>query len=269
MVRVALGVVMLGAWAGYAPAELNLWVSYHFEGEAAYENADYTDAETLFMEANDEVKPGFRLALSYDKLGKTHMALGNYQQAENYLHDALCMKERYCGPRSRPVPTTLNNIADLHYIAGDADKIEGLYRRALSINERNQLSVEVARSLNGMALLHNDAGDLVQAEKLLKRAIKVHNKGYRREHPYAATALTNLGALLINQARYDEAEEYLDRAEFIQTRHLKPDHPDAAIRLHAQAVLYNKTNRIDAAREAFAKAEAIEAKYPRLKEATN
>ena len=126
------------------------------------------------------------------------------------------------------------------YIAGDKDKVECLYRRALDLNKRDCYSVEVGRSLNGLALVAADAGNIAESENLLKRAVKVHFMGGRSEHPYMATALTNLGILYTEQGKYAEAKESLLKAKHIQDEVLRPDHPDVAIRKNAEANLRAK-----------------------------
>jgi len=254
---VAAGMVAWPAAAG----ELHLWISYHFQGIDTYEAGRYRDAENLFAEAEDETCEEHRLAFTLDGKGMTYLALGQYSEAEACLEKALCLRVEDCGEESRFVPTTLNNLADLHYVAGDATQVEPLYRRALEINEQDPYSVEVGRSLNGLALLANDAGDAVHAENLLRRAIRIHMVGGRSEHPYMATALINLAALLTSQGRYDEAEPLLRRAEHIQDEVLGDSHPDVAVRLQAQASWLVGTGHIEEARAAQNRAEEIEARF--------
>lgn len=262
-----VGMMLAMMWATSAGAGLNLWISYHYAGLDSYEYGQYVDAGKLLSEAKAEVQPcegGYRLASTLDRMGMVCVAQQKYGDAEELYKCALCMKEDSTGPKSRPVPATLNNLADLYYVAGkDREEVEHLYRRALDLNRRDQLNIEVCRSLNGLALLHNDAGEFTQAEKLLRRAIEIHEKSGRREDPYLATNLTNLGVLLTNLGRFCEAEPVFDRAQYIQDKALGEEHPDVAVRLAAYANLLAKTDRqaegyacqqrSDAIREKFAK----------------
>ncbi len=247
-----------------AAGNLNLWISYHFQGVDSYEAGRYGDAEVLLAKAETNTHAENRLAFTLDTKGMTYMALGRYSEAEACLERALCLREDECGPESRFVPTTLNSLADLHYIAGDMEKVEPLYRRALKINKQDPYSVEVGRSLNGLALVANDAGDQVEAENLLKRAVRVHMMGGRSEHPYMATALINLAALYTNEGRYDDAAPLFRRAEHVQDEVLGDSHPDVAIRLHALAGYLNATGRFDEARAAQMRAGDIEARFAEL-----
>lgn len=248
------------AYANPATAGLNLWVSQHFAGLDADDSGNYRDAEIVLQAALEEAKKPFRRADTLDALGQIYTAIGDFEQAESYYKDALSLKERALGRRDRTVPKTLNNLADLYYINGKADQVEALYRRALEINERDQLNIEVCRSLNGLALVHNDAAEYVEAEKMLLRAISIHEKAQRRDHPYLATVLTNLGILYMNLGRYEEAEPLYQRANYVQSVSLRPDHPDVAVRLKATATLMQATGRMAEASEALADADAIREK---------
>ncbi len=261
MAAVLVGIALAPAASA---GDLNLWISYHFTGMDSYRAGKYLDAETLLALAKAETCDDNREAFTLNGLGKVESALGNYPEAEKYFQKALCLREKSCGKESHFVPAILNNLADLHYIAGDACKAECLYRKALDLEEKDQLSVEVSRSLNGLALLANDAGNFVEAENLLKRAIAVHDKGGRREHPYCATALVNLGALYTNLGRLCEAKPLFKRAEFIQKQTLGCDHPDVAVRLHAYAGYLTKAGCLDEARCAQERANEIQARFAEL-----
>ena len=239
-----VSVLVLALLCSYqAGAELNLWISYHYEGVDAYEAGAFDDAETLLERAHDELDDDGRLAFTLDAMGKSFIALGRYEEAENILEEALELKADYFGEESRTVPATLNALGDLHYVADGHENAEAMYREALDMHDRDPYNVEACRSLNGLALLHAARDENVEAESLLQRAIKYHQLGGRRDHPYTATALTNLAILYLRLERYDEAEPLLGRAEYIQNKILPHSHPDAALRAHAQAELLMRTGR--------------------------
>ncbi len=253
---VALGLMVSTA----ATAELNLWVSQYYGGLEAYEDGAYQDAGVLLQAALGETQTKHRRAVTLDELGQVHAALGHFNESQRYYQQALDLKQRSLGRRHRDVAVTLNNLGDLQYLLGNHENVEALYRDALDINRRDQLNIEVCRSLNGLALVADDAGDAVQAENHLKRAVEIHERAERREHPYLATVLTNLGILCMKQGRYGEAEAFYARAKYIQDLRLRADHPDVAVRLHATAALYAETGRVDAGRKLAQQAEEIRRK---------
>ena len=264
----AIGVMGAGLWAGTAPAESNLWISYYYAGETNRQVGEYADAVTLLAQARDEHNRGedetHRLANTLDRIGVTEMALEDYEQAEQCLMCALDLKERHLGSDSLLVPVTLNNLGDLYYVMGDAAKAERYYRRALEGNKKDEMNIEVSRSLNGMAIVHNDLGEHVEAEELLKRARDIHEGHMRRLHPYCATVYTNLGILYTNLKRYDEAKAAFKQARYIQGKSLPEEHPDVALRLSAEAALCAKLEHYSKAAALEKKADEIRAKFAEL-----
>lgn len=259
LAALALLALLLGT-AGSAQAEMNLWISRHFMGIATYDQGQYQEALGVLEAALNETGSKHRHAATLDQLGQLHTALGRFDEAESYYKRALDEKESSLGKKHRDLAETLNNLADLYYLSGKADRCEGLYRRALEINKRDQLNIQVCRSLNGLALLENDASDKIEAEKFLQRAIKIHQKAERRDQPYYATVLTNLGILYTNNGRYDEAAPLFEKAEFVQKQSLRGDHPDVALRMHATAALLQAQGKNNEAATLAAQADEIRAK---------
>ncbi len=240
--------------AGVATAEaptkqLNLWISHHYAGIENYYTGDYNDAAHLFEAAALDAHRKYRTADTHAALGRACTALGKFDEAETHYRDALALKRQSLGKHHPFNASTLNDLADLLYLLERTDESASLYREALEILERDQFNLEVARSLNGLALISHDAGDEVAAEEMLKRALSIHDKGQRRDHPYTATVLTNLGILYTHLTRYDEAKPALTRATYIQNVKLHDGHPDVAVRMHADAALQLAlSNRGEAAR---------------------
>ena len=202
---------------------------------------------------------GEKKNIPISRLGQLETALGHFDDAEKYYKDALAEKEHSLGKRHRDVAETLNNLGDLYYLAGKTDQCEPLYRRALEIMERDQLNIEVCRSLNGMALLQNDGSNRVEAEKFLQRAIHIHEKAERRDQPYYATVLTNLGILYTNLGRLPEAEGLFEKAKHVQEHCLRANHPDVALRMHATAALLEAEGKNQEAAAVAKAADAIRA----------
>lgn len=240
--------------AGIASAEApnkqrNLWISHHYAGIENYYTGDYNDAAHLFEAAALDAHRKYRSADTHGGLGRACTALGKFDEAETHYRDALAMKRSSLGKNHPFNASSLNDLADLLYLLERTDESASLYREALEIMERDEVNLEVARSLNGLALIAHDAGDNVAAEEMLKRALNIHDKGLRRDHPYTATVLTNLGILYTHLARYEEAKPAFTRASYIQGVKLHDGHPDVAVRMHAEAFLQLAlTNRGEAAR---------------------
>lgn len=238
---------------------LNLWISHHFAGLENYYTGDYNDAAHLYEAAAIEADKKYHSADTENGLGRAATALGKFSDAEAHYRNALELKRESLGKNHPFLASTLNDLADVLYLEEKKEECEGLYRQALDLLERDQFNLEVARSLNGLALLKHDAGDDVAAEEMLKRALAIDSKGQRRDHPYTATVLTNLGILYTHLGRNAEAEQAFTRAKYIQDVKLRPGHPDVAVREHASAVLLHNMGQAGEAARLAADAEAIRA----------
>ncbi len=268
---VAIGMLCGVLCCATAQAELNLWVSYYYQGQDNFRAGEYRDADTILQTAKAEYcrdeSEAHRLASNLDTLGLNCMALQDYESSEKFLLCALSLKEQALGKESRWIPCTLNNLGDLYFVTGDPAKAEQEYRRSLKINESDQQNIEVCRGLNGMALIHNKRAEYVEAEELLKRAIDLHQRHQRRWHPYLATTLINLGALYVNQDRAAEAEPLLKQAELIQDKTVGESHPDVALRLSAQAAMYAKLGKVKRAARLEKRAEDMRAQFAEINKA--
>src|SRR5262249_10934322 len=62
-----------------------------------------------------------------------------------------------------------------------------------------------AHSLNNLALLYKNQGKYAEAEGLYKRALVIQEKTYGRDHPDVAQSLNDLAGLYQNENRYADA----------------------------------------------------------------
>lgn len=255
-----VALAMLGsavAGAEDSSKQLNLWISHHFAGIENYYTGDYVEAAHLFESAAQDAQRKVRNAETVSALGRAYTALGKFDEAEAQYREALQLKRESLGKHHPFLASTLNDLADLLYLVEKKDECASLYREALEQLERDQFNLEVSRSLNGLALLANDAGDKVAAEQMLKRASNIHEKAQRRDHPYAATVLTNLGILYTHLGRFEEAAAKFERAKYIQDTKLRGNHPDVAVRLQGNAALLLATGHAGEAARLATDAENI------------
>jgi len=97
----------------------------------AYEQADYAEAEKLFLAALKEAEKFgdqvLRLATSLNNLATLYYSQGKYAQAEPLFRRALAIREKALGPEHPQVATVLENYAALlHKLnrESEADKME-------------------------------------------------------------------------------------------------------------------------------------------------
>jgi CHAT domain-containing protein/Tfp pilus assembly protein PilF len=160
---------------------------------------------------------------------------GKHGDAEKLYRRSLAVREKVLGPEHPDVATNLNNLAKvLQELGKDAQltmsearararggsvigaqtEVEGLYRRALSIQTRalgteHPSSALTLNNLGGMLAMR---GDYAQAEKMQRAALGTMEKVFGEQHPDTAAVLTSLSLSLDRQGKLVEAEESYKRA---------------------------------------------------------
>ncbi len=114
-----VGLLCLGLWPMVAAsAQETRWDSILADAAKAYQQADYAEAEKLFLAALKEAEKfgnqDPRLATSLNNLAELYRAQGNYEQAEPLYRRALAIDEKALGPEHPGLATDLNNLAGLY-----------------------------------------------------------------------------------------------------------------------------------------------------------
>jgi len=126
-----VGVLCLTLWPVAASAQETRWETLMAEAVKAYQQADYAEAEKLFLAALKEAEKfgeqDPRFAASLNNLAELYRAQGKYTEAEPLLQRALAIGEKALGPEHPQVATVLENYAALLRKMGrdaEADKME-------------------------------------------------------------------------------------------------------------------------------------------------
>ena len=194
-----------------------------------------------------------------DLLGITHEALGELQEAEPLLRQALEIRRTALGEEHPSFATSLNNLGALYCLTGRYAEAEPLLRQAMEIRctALGEEHPEFATNLNNLAELYRSTGRYAEAEPLLRQALEITRTALGEEHPSFATSLANLAGLYESTGRYAEAEPLLRQAMEIIRTALGEEHPDFATSLHKLAGLYQSTGRYAEAERLFRQAMEI------------
>jgi tetratricopeptide (TPR) repeat protein len=114
------------------------------------------------------------------------------------------------------------------------------------------LGAEIARLLQ--------AGRYREAEMPARELLATVKSTLGPEHPYVATSLNNLAALLDAQGRYADAEPLYRRSLTIREKALGPEHPDVATSLNNLAALLDAQGRYADAEPLYGRSLAIREK---------
>ncbi len=134
----------------------------------------------------------------------------------------------------------LNNLGNVHSVAGEYETALALYARALAIREE-VLGPDhplVAISLNNLATNYVDMGTYATVPALHERALAIRERALGPVHPDVANTLDNLAVLHIRSKQFSEALPLLRRALEIRERTLGLDHLDVANSLNNLAAVY-------------------------------
>jgi tetratricopeptide (TPR) repeat protein len=163
---------------------------------------------------------------------------------------------------NRHVSRLLNNLGLFLATKAQYAEAEGLYQRALAIDEKS-LGLEhpdVAVRLNNLAQLLKETNRLEEAEPMMRRALAIDEKSFGPEHPEVATDLNNLAQLLRGTNRLKEAEPIMYRVLAIYEKSLGAEDPKVAICLNNLAHLLKETNRLEEAEPMMRRVLAIDEK---------
>lgn len=169
------------------------------------------------LAADSDVTKGFEL-----------LEARRYEAALPFFKRELAEKQAKLGPDDPSLAIELNNLAEANRLAGHLDVAEGLYQRAIALDESGgpKTASGLATGLNNLALLYRAQGRLAEAEKLHTRSLSLLENALGPNQPEVARSLNNLAALYKQEGKLTEARALQERAVTIAELTLGRKHPD-------------------------------------------
>lgn len=208
------------------------WAEVFDDGQKAFRNGDYRDAQRLFREAVREAETlgprDPRLAKSLQRLGMVLANLGHLPQAEAYLRQSLSMLETQ--PNSLPVDIADSQawlgftVARQHKPGGEA---EALILKALAIKEKalGPNDPAIAFVLQQLGYCYEMQDRHADAESRLRRALSILQMSPGNNDFMRAAVLNDLGWMYERKGEPAQAEPILREALAVRQRVLAPNHP--------------------------------------------
>lgn len=232
--------------------------SYHLAGKSDSAETIYIEnrkiRSELFRKDKSSAEP---YAQSCNNLGSLYSDLGQYEQAELLLSEALAIrKESKPEGKSPKYAITCIALANLYRDMGQFDKAETYYLEAKKIRSdfepKNQTLI-YAFSCNILADLYNNyTGEYEKALPLYLEA-KAIRENDDNKWEYAETT-NNLGALYRNMNEFKSAEELLLEANEIYNQFLPESINNLTINLNNLGELYYKKKEYEKSASYFLKA---------------
>jgi eukaryotic-like serine/threonine-protein kinase len=185
-------------------------------------------------------------------MGRTYQRLGDYPTARRLLEEAL---DSGMLDRAQRIEANLE-LADNHYLAGQFDAAESVYREQL---EKAATDAEKARALTGLARALSQTGRPGEAVELLDRSIALTRADPSVAAWRLAQRLNDAGSARFRLGQYDEATAMLEEALAIR-RTLDGNAPDqsgspaTATLLNNLGLMHYLNGSSDRARPALAEA---------------
>jgi serine/threonine-protein kinase len=159
-------------------------------------------------------------------LGAIHGNLGEYEEGEALLREALAIEESRIGPDS---PTLAGPIRRLGWTLSQEGKLEeadAVLARAEPLAARlGDRGIERAAVLHHRMIIRGQQGRFEESEALGREALAIREEVLGPDHRDTGLTLAMLGLAVLDAGRYREAEGLLDRALKIEEANYPEDHP--------------------------------------------
>jgi tetratricopeptide (TPR) repeat protein len=150
------------------------------------ESGDREEARRLYREALEAwqriLPPGApELATAFNNLGALYAIEHRYRAAAWYYERALAI---------RPLPDTLNNLAEMYRAEGRSSQAEKMLRKLIETLPPDNPTLGIA--LNNLGELCRQKGRMAEAREYYHRALAIWDRTLGPDHPYKTATTRNL-----------------------------------------------------------------------------
>ncbi len=246
---------------GDAPETANSLIAL---GLVRLDQANLDEAEQLIRDGlaveRRRLDPGHpAIARGLNALGRVLEERGVYDSAAAVLQEAVRLQSAG-QPGSADLSSSLSELANVNFYAGNLDVSDSLNRVVLAMNRRwyGERHPLIADGLINLGASQFQRGNYAEAEKYDRQALDMITAYYGEDHPETASALTLLARALLFERRQDEAVVMLRRSLAIQQRVYGNAHPRVASALNELGNAALQRDDFAAAESAFTRMIAIE-----------
>ena len=153
-------------------------------------------------------------------------------------------------------PISLSLFARFYSFHGRYNEAEGLYKRALAVNEERigAMSPENAHIMQDLAWVLSRNGQYDEAERLYEQILVEREKRFGEVDTETLLAVENLGQNYVEQGRYNKAESSLNRALKGNEEILGSMHAHTLRTAENLAAVYTRQHRYDEAETLYKRA---------------
>jgi len=194
-----------------------------------------------------------------DTVGRVYRNLGDYEEAESLVVEALRIREEILEPHDHQIAESLIHLAWLYDKKGSYGESEPLRQRAIEIVESvyGHDDPAVADALNDLAVLYRTMGRYGDAVPLHLKSLEIRESIFGNDSPQVAASLNNLAVVYRRQGRFSEAASLYERSLAIRQAELGLEHPQVAASLNNLAIVYRHQGRYADAEVLYRRSLAI------------
>jgi eukaryotic-like serine/threonine-protein kinase len=202
------------------------------------------------------------LATTLGHLGTLYRYLGDLDNADQHLSEALELQRRHLPSPHVDVATTLDALGVVRANQGRYGEGYQLLEEALSIYRAGLTGadIRVATTLNNMAVNQANQGNYETAERLMREALAVSGEILAPDDPNLTTDLGNLGVILEIRGDYAGADSALSRSLEILRSRVGEDHYQTALVLSQLGGVLRRGGELERAEARLREAMAIQAR---------
>jgi tetratricopeptide (TPR) repeat protein len=131
------------------------------------------------------------------------------------------------------------------------------WQKAINIQQKLNLSLELATSLNSLGLLYLDQGKYTDSESIFQKALQLRQSLLGDNHHDVANSIRTLASLYKLQGRYEQAEPLYKQALEVDKNIYGEFNPKIATNLNDLASLYYLQGRYEQAEPLYKQALAL------------
>ncbi|CAG1008657.1 eukaryotic-like serine/threonine-protein kinase [Phycisphaerales bacterium] len=187
---------------------------------------DVVDGAAARLEADLGNRPLTKAAVQ-SAIGRTYVALGDYEKAEHHIVAAYRLRQELLAPGHHDIAESKMDLAQLYHATGRPVEGERELRDALVIHQqlRGEQNLDTARVWNDLGAVLRLQGRLDDAEDAHRRALSARELLSGHESLEVAESLNNLSGVMMARKDFERAEKTMREARSIRLRLLAPDHP--------------------------------------------
>jgi serine/threonine protein kinase/Tfp pilus assembly protein PilF len=171
-------------------------------------------------------QPGLQATLM-DTIGTVYLGLGELDQAQPLIEQALTIRRDALGSDSLDVARSLFSLNRVYGERGELDRAEQLAKESLSLTQKHTGadSLETARTLCQLGVIEHRRGQLATAEQLFQKCLDIRIARLGKNHEQVTAPIDNLASIAQDRQDFATAERLARQALAIDDETRDKDHP--------------------------------------------